>query len=69
MQFNKETKPNVSIYLSINEESYHGVVVNVLDCNTDINEFELQFRYYVNFWINTLRWRYKLPYSYELWVK
>ena len=31
-----------------------SIVVNVLDCDIVINEFELQSRHYVHFWTNTL---------------
>ena len=31
-----------------------GVVVNVLDCDIVVSEFELQLRYYVQFWTNNL---------------
>ena len=31
-----------------------GVVANVLACNLEVNEFELQSRNYVQFWTNNL---------------
>ena len=31
-----------------------GVVVNVLDCDIVVSEFDLQAPYYVHFWIITL---------------
>ena len=33
---------------------HHGVVVYVLDCNIIVSKFELQSRYYIHFWTNTL---------------
>ena len=30
------------------------VVADVLDCNIEVKEFEIQSRYYVHFWTNTL---------------
>ena len=32
-----------------------GVMDNVLDCSLEVNEFELQLRYYFHFRTNTLR--------------
>ena len=37
------------------EGSSPCVVANVLDCGFEVSEFELQSRYYVHFWTNTLR--------------
>ena len=35
-------------------ESLRGVVAKVLDCEIVVSKFELQVRYYVNFWTNIL---------------
>ena len=35
--------------------SLHGVVINMLDCDIEVSQFELQFRYNVHFWTNTLK--------------
>ena len=35
--------------------SPHGVMAKVLNCDLEVNEFELQSRYYVHFWTNTKR--------------
>ena len=40
-------------YLLLSAKNNHGAVVNVLDCDIVISEFELQSRYYVYFRINT----------------
>ena len=32
----------------------HGVMVKAMGCGIVENEFELQSRYYIHFWINTL---------------
>ena len=34
-------------------ESLRSRVVNVLDCNIVVHEFEIQLRYYIHFWTNT----------------
>ena len=39
-----------------------GVAANMLNCNIDVNEFELQSCYYVHFWTNTLGEKYEPPY-------
>ena len=31
-----------------------GIITKVLDCGLKVSEFELQSRYYVHFWANTL---------------
>ena len=36
------------------DESFRGVVANMLDCDIVVSEFELQSRYYVHLRTNTL---------------
>ena len=43
-------------------------MVNVLDCGIDLSEFELQSRYYILFWTNTLEKGMKLLIP-QLWIK
>ena len=40
--------------LELNTPQTLGVMVNVLDCDLEVGEFELQLRFYVHFWTNTL---------------
>ena len=42
--------------------SPHVVVVNMLDCNIVVSEFEFKLRYYIHFWTNTLKKDIEPPY-------
>ena len=42
------------VYITIPRECSRSVMVKTLDCGIVVGEFELQFRYYVNFRKNTL---------------
>ena len=44
---------NFADFYNIGGES-RGVVVNVLDFDIVVSEFEIPLRYYVHFWTNTL---------------
>ena len=44
----------VQITTGEGEERHRGVVVKLLDCGREVNEFELQSRYYVHSRVNTL---------------
>ena len=45
-----------------------GVMAKVLDCGLKVNEFELQPRYYVHFWTNTIEKGMNLILSVMGWI-
>ena len=62
----KQFHPYYKFKLSIlfpTVESLPGAVVNLLDSDIEVSEFELQSRYSVHFWTNASWERYELSYS------
>ena len=51
----EEFRIHLVIYKTSEGVGLRGVVVNVLDGNISVSEFELQSRYYVISWINIFR--------------
>ena len=48
----------IYIYIYITKRPC-GIVANVLDCDIVVSEFKFHLCYYIHFWTNTLRKRYK----------
>ena len=57
-----------TIFATTIGESTHGIVANVLVCDTIVSEFKLQSRYYVYLEINTFEKGMTTPlYPLQLW--
>ena len=53
----------LSCFATLGGGNPYGVVANVLDYDSVKSTIELQSCYYIHFWTNALKKRYKYPYS------